>query len=38
VWAALIGRHNEPSLLLFEELGYGQPDVAYVSKRVRPDA
>jgi GNAT superfamily N-acetyltransferase len=38
VWAALIGRHNDASLLLFEELGYGQPDVAYVSKRVRPDA
>ena len=38
VWAALIGRHNDASLLLFEELGYGQPDVAYVSKRMRHDA
>jgi ribosomal protein S18 acetylase RimI-like enzyme len=38
VWAALIERHNEPSLLLFEKLGYGQPDVAYVSKRMRYDA
>jgi ribosomal protein S18 acetylase RimI-like enzyme len=38
VWAALIERHNEASLLLFEKLGYGQPDVAYVSKRMRYDA
>jgi GNAT superfamily N-acetyltransferase len=38
VWAALIERHNDASLLLFEELGYGQPDVAYVSKRMRHDA
>jgi len=38
VWAALIERHNEASLLLFEELGYGQPDVIYVSKRTRHDA
>ncbi|MCU0503613.1 MAG: GNAT family N-acetyltransferase [Anaerolineae bacterium] len=38
VWAALIERHNHASLLLFEESGYGQPDVAYVSKRMRHDA
>ena len=38
VWAALIERHNDASLLLFDELGYGQPDVAYVSKRLRHDA
>ena len=38
VWAALIGRHNDASLLLFGELSYGQPDVAYVSKRMRHDA
>ena len=38
VWAALIERHNDASLLLFEELRYGQPDVAYVSKRMRHDA
>jgi GNAT superfamily N-acetyltransferase len=38
VWAALIERHNDASLLLFEELGYGQPDVTYVSKRMRHDA
>ena len=38
VWAALIERHNDASLLLFEKLGYGQPDVAYVSKRMRYDA
>jgi N-acetylglutamate synthase len=38
VWAALIERHNEASLLLFEELGYGRPDVVYVSKRTRHDA
>jgi N-acetylglutamate synthase len=38
VWAALIERHNEGSLLLFEELGYEQPEVVYVSKRTRNDA
>ena len=38
VWAALIERHNDASLSLFDELGYGQPDVAYVSKRLRGDA
>ena len=38
VWAALIERHNRASLRLFEELGYGQPEVVYVSKRTRHDA
>ena len=38
VWAALIERHNGASLSLFDELGYGQPDVAYVSKRLWHDA
>ena len=38
VWAALIERHNHASLVLFEELGYEQLDVAYISKRTRQDA
>jgi len=38
VWAALIERHNDASLLLFEELGYERPDVVYVSRRMRHDA
>jgi N-acetylglutamate synthase len=38
VWAALIERHNEASLQLFEDLGYGRPEVVYVSKRTRHDA
>jgi GNAT superfamily N-acetyltransferase len=38
VWAALIGRHSAASLALFDEMGYEQLDVLYVSKRTRPDA
>jgi GNAT superfamily N-acetyltransferase len=38
VWAALIERHNAASLRLFEELGYAQPEVVYVAKRMRRDA
>lgn len=39
VWAALIERHNAPSLALFESLGYSHlPDILYVSKRTRAGA
>lgn len=38
VWAALVERHNAPSMALFEESGYEQPDVVYISKRTRRDA
>ncbi|MGC8781076.1 MAG: GNAT family N-acetyltransferase [Anaerolineae bacterium] len=39
VWAALIERHNTPSLSLFESLGYSYlPDILYVSKRTRAGA
>ncbi len=38
VWAALVERHNVPSMTLFEELGYERPDVVYISKRTRQDA
>lgn len=38
VWAALIEGYNQASQALFAALGYGRPDVVYVSKRMREDA
>jgi ribosomal protein S18 acetylase RimI-like enzyme len=38
VWAALIEQNNSASQRLFESMGYGRPDVVYVSKRTRPGA
>ena len=38
VWAALVAHHNTASLALFDALGYGRPDVVYVSQRTRSDA
>lgn len=38
IWAALIEGDNEPSLRLFDVLGYQRHDVVYVSKRTRPEA
>ncbi len=38
IWAALIEGDNEPSLQLFDALGYHRHNVVYVSKRTRPDA
>ncbi len=38
VWAALIESGNHASRALFEELGYQELDVVYVTKRTRPDA
>ncbi|MCX7706744.1 MAG: GNAT family N-acetyltransferase [Anaerolineae bacterium] len=38
IWAALIEGDNEPSLQLFEALGYQRHNVVYVSKRTRPEA
>jgi N-acetylglutamate synthase len=38
VWAALIERENTASQALFEHLGYGSHDLAYVSKRTREGA
>lgn len=38
IWAALIEGDNEPSLQLFDALGYQRHNVVYVSKRTRPEA
>ncbi len=38
VWAALIEGGNGPSRALFAQLGYGDADVVYVSKRTRTSA
>lgn len=38
VFAALILEDNDPSLTLFEALGYQRLPVAYVTRRTRPEA
>lgn len=38
VFAALIEKENHASRALFKSAGYGQLDIVYVTKRLRPDA